>query len=132
MNRAHKAYAILGAATLFWAGNSIAGKMAVGHASPMVIVTARWVILMVLLYLLNRRQVAADWPVLRPRLAYRLMMGALGFTGIRTFLYYAVSYKLGINSSILQDDILVLVFDASLLLFGSSVRVKRLLGFMFV
>ncbi|HLU18901.1 MAG TPA: DMT family transporter [Pusillimonas sp.] len=130
MNRAHKAYAILGAATLFWAGNSIAGKMAVGHASPMVIVTARWVILMVLLYLFNRRQVAADWPVLRPRLAYLLMMGALGFTGFSAFLYYALIYTSAINSAILQGGMPLFVFGASFLLFGSRVRVKQVLGFM--
>jgi len=130
MNRAHKAYAILTVATLFWAGNSIAGKMAVGHVSPMVIVTARWVILMALLYLSNHRQVAADWPTLKPRLGYLLVMGALGFTGFSALLYYALVYTSAINSAILQGGMPLFIFCASFLMYGSRVTGKQVMGFM--
>lgn len=129
MTRAQTAYVILTAATLFWAGNSIAGKLAVGHVSPMVIVTARWLILLALLFVFNRRQVAADWPVLRPRLGYLLLMGSLGFTGFSALLYYALIYTSAINSAILQGGMPLFIFGASFLLFGSRVSVKQVLGF---
>lgn len=126
----HKAYALLALATLFWAGNSIAGKLAVGHVSPMVIVTVRWLILMVALYALNRRQVAADWPVMRPRLAYLLFLGTLGFTGFSALLYYALIYTSAINSAILQGGMPFFIFCASFILFGSRVSVKQMIGFL--
>src|SRR5690606_9810112 len=66
----YKAYALLALTTLFWAGNSIAGKWAVGHASPMMLVTLRWASVMIALFIFKREQIAADWAAIRPRLGY--------------------------------------------------------------
>lgn len=126
----HKAYALLALATLFWAGNSIAGKLAVGHASPMVIVTVRWLIVMLALLLFNWRQVAADWPAIRQRLPYLLMLGVLGFTGFSATLYYALIYTSAINSAILQGGMPLFVFCASFVMFGSRVSLKQVVGFV--
>jgi len=104
-----------------WAGNSIVGKLAVGHASPMILITIRWLVVMVALYVLKRQQIAADWPAIRPRLAYLLFMGALGFTGFSVALYYALVYTTAINASILQGSMPLFVFCASFILFGSRV-----------
>src|SRR5690606_11388502 len=98
----YKAYVLLALTTLFWSGNSVAGKWPVGHASPMVLVTARWASVMVLLYLFKRGQILADWPEIRPRLGYLLFLGALGFTVFSVALYYALVYTTVINASILQ------------------------------
>ena len=35
--------------TLFWGGNAVAGKLAVGHISPLMLTFARWTIAAVLL-----------------------------------------------------------------------------------
>ena len=37
-----QAYLLLLLTTLFWGGNAIAGKLAVGHISPMLLTAARW------------------------------------------------------------------------------------------
>lgn len=125
-----KAYALLALATLFWAGNSIAGKLAVGHASPMVIVTIRWVVLMVALYAFNRNQIAEDWAMIRPRLGYLLILGVLGFTGFSVALYYALVYTTAINSAILQGGMPLFVFCASFILFRSRVSLAQVVGFV--
>lgn len=96
----------------------------------MVIVTVRWVILMAGLYACNSRRVAADWPVIRPRLGYLLLLGALGFTGFSALLYYALIYTSAINSAILQGGMPLFVFCASFFLFGSRVSLKQLIGFL--
>lgn len=124
------AYVLLALATLFWAGNSIAGKLAVGHVSPMVIVTVRWVGVAVALYLFNRRQIAADWPVLRSRLPYLLFMGTLGFTVFSVALYYALIHTTAINASILQGGMPLFVFCASFVLFASRVTYAQVVGFL--
>nr|WP_276511053.1 DMT family transporter [Eoetvoesiella caeni] len=115
---------------LMWAGNSIAGKLAVGHASPMVLVAIRWSVVMVALYVFKRKQIAADWPAIRPRLAYLLFMGALGFTGFSVALYYALVYTTAINASILQGGMPLFVFCASFVLFGSRVGLEQAIGFV--
>ncbi|NYT67853.1 DMT family transporter [Pusillimonas noertemannii] len=125
----YKAYLLLALTTLFWAGNSIAGKWAVGHASPMVLVSVRWMTLLVLLYVFKRDQIAADWVVIRPRLAYLLMLGVLGFTVFSAALYYALVFTTAINSSILQGSMPLFVFAASFVLFSSRISQAQALGF---
>ena len=39
-----RAYFYLAITSLFWGGNSVAGKMAVGHVSPMMLTTLRWTV----------------------------------------------------------------------------------------
>jgi drug/metabolite transporter (DMT)-like permease len=126
----YKAYALLALTTLFWAGNSIAGKLAVGHVSPMVIVTIRWATVMVALFVVSRRQIAADWPAIRSRLAYLLLLGILGFTGFSVALYYALVYTTAINASILQGGMPLFVFAASFILFSSRIAVEQMVGFI--
>lgn len=126
----YKAYALLALTTLFWAGNSIAGKLAVGHVSPMVLVVLRWAAVMVALLVFNRQRIAADWPAIRPRLAYLLFLGAIGFTGFSVALYYALTYTTAINSSILQGGTPLFVFGASFILFSSRIGLEQALGFL--
>ena len=126
----YKAYALLALATLFWAGNSIAGKMAVGHVSPMLIVTIRWAIIMVALYVFQHKQIAEDWAVIRPRLGYLLLLGTLGFAGFSVALYYALVYTTAINGSILQGGMPLFVFLASFILHRSRVSLAQVLGFL--
>ncbi len=126
----YKAYALLAWATLFWAGNSIAGKLAVGHASPMVVVAVRWLVVMVVLYVFTRKHIAADWPVIRSRWKYLLLLGVLGFTGFSVALYYALVFTTAINSAILQGGMPFFVFCASFVLFGSRISPKQAVGFV--
>ena len=60
-----KAYFLLLVTMLFWAGNAVAGKLAIGHVSPMLLSALRWALAMVVLVVIGRRHLAADWPVLR-------------------------------------------------------------------
>lgn len=126
----YKAYTLLALTTLFWAGNLIAGKLAVGHASPMVLVTIRWASVMVALYLFQRRQITQDWPAIRPRLGYLLFLGALGFTGFSVALYYALIYTTAINSGILQGGMPLFVFCTSFILFSSRIVTEQAIGFL--
>ncbi len=125
----YKAYVLLALTTLFWGGNSIAGKWAVGHASPMILVSVRWLTLLVLLFVFGRRRIADDWPVIRSRMGYLLLQGTLGFTVFSVALYYALVYTSAINASILQGSTPLFVFGASFLLFSSRVRWAQALGF---
>lgn len=126
----HNAYLLLALATFFWAGNSIAGKLAVGHVSPMIIVTLRWVSVALALYVFNRSQIAQDWAVARARLPYLFFMGALGFTVFSVAIYYALVYTTALNTSILQGSIPLFVFLASYALYASRIVKEQVVGFL--
>jgi drug/metabolite transporter (DMT)-like permease len=123
-------YILLAAATLFWAGNSVAGKMAVGHVSPMFLNAIRWGVVMVILGLAGRREIAMDWPVIRQRKWYLLAMGAIGFTLFSAALYSALLYTSATNASIEQGGIPLLVFIFSYLLYGTRTTLAQLGGFV--
>lgn len=123
------AYLLLALTTLFWAGNSVAGKLAVGHVSPMVLVTTRWATVLGVLLITSHRQLARDWQVIRTRWLYLMILGALGFTVFSVALYYALIFTTAINASILQGGMPLFVFAASFALFGSRVGIEQILGF---
>ena len=95
----------------------------------MILVAVRWAGVMALLYLFKRKQIAADWPAMRPKLAYLLLLGAVGFTVFSVALYYALVYTTAINASILQGGMPLFVFAASFVLFSSRIGWGQAIGF---
>ena len=74
------AYFLLLATMLFWAGNAVAGKLAVGHVSPMLLTAVRWILALLVLLVIGRRHLVADWPMICRHRWFLLLLGAAGFT----------------------------------------------------
>ncbi|MBN9250517.1 MAG: MFS transporter, partial [Mesorhizobium sp.] len=72
------AYILLLLTTLFWGGNAVAGKLAVGHISPMLLTCVRWAGACLLLWLIGRRQLTDDMPTVRAALPMLLSLGFIG------------------------------------------------------
>ena len=124
------AYLLLILTTLFWAGNAIAGKIAVGHISPMLLNTMRWVVAGVVLAVLYHDTIRADrsaalrgWPSI-------LLLGGIGFTGFSVALYAALVHTSAINVSIEQASMPLSVFAFNFLLFRTSVTRAQIAGFL--
>ena len=117
----HKtAYLLLLLTTLFWGGNAVAGKLAVGHVSPMLLTAARWGFALVILCAIGWPRFAADWPKVRQNAFYLTALGAFGFSVFNIALYSAVVYTTAINVSIEQAGIPMLIFVANFLLFQAA------------
>lgn len=123
-----RAYVLLLATMLFWGGNAIAGKVAVGHVSPMLLTAARWGIAFAILAAFGWRQLAADWAVIRTRLGFLALLGTAGFTAFNIALYTAVLYTTAINVSIEQAGMPMLIFLANFLLFRQRATAAQLAG----
>lgn len=124
-----KAYLLLLATTLFWAGNAIAGKLAVGHISPMLLNAARWIFMLAILLLIGRQHLAQDWPAIRHHWWFLVFAGAIGFTVFSVAMYSALIYTSATNVSIEQGGMPLFVFLASFLLFGTRTRRGQVAGF---
>ena len=94
---------------IMWSGNTVAGRLAVGEMSPMVITCFRWLITSSLLMILFGRQVVSEWPKVAGRWPYFLLMGLCGFTAFNAIFYYVARFTSGINMSIIQAAIPVFV-----------------------
>jgi drug/metabolite transporter (DMT)-like permease len=124
----NRAYAYLLLTTLFWAGNSVAGKLAVGHISPMLLVTLRWVLALGVLAAIGWRQFLTDWPRMRRRLPLLCALATCGFTFFNALFYTALTHTTAINVSIEQAGMPVLVILINFLLFRLRVAWLQLVG----
>ena len=124
------AYLLLLSTTLFWGGNAVAGKLAVGHVSPMLLTALRWGGALVILAALGWPRLKADWPEVRRNLPLLTALGALGFTGFNIALYTALTHTTAINASIEQAGMPMLIFAINFLLFRLRVTWAQILGFV--
>jgi drug/metabolite transporter (DMT)-like permease len=93
--------------------NAVLGKFAVGEVSPMALVSLRWLGVVLLMAVIAQRQIKRDWPILKKRLVYLLIMGSLGFTGFNTLFYVSAHSTTAVNIGILQGSIPVFVIAAA-------------------
>jgi drug/metabolite transporter (DMT)-like permease len=123
-----QAYVLLTLTTLMWGGNAIAGRLAVGEVSPMMLTCLRWVIVVIVLLPLVGRQVIAAWPQIKERWAFTILMGAFGFTGFNALFYAAAHYTTAVNLTIFQGSIPVLVLLGTVLFFKARVIPLQIIG----
>lgn len=113
--------------TFFWGGNVVAGKLAVGEVSPMLLTFLRWFISGTLLYTIARKDIAAQWPVIRPRPVYITIMAIAGFTIFNSMYYTAARYTSGINIAIIQGSTPVIVLIGAAFL-GAHLKMTQIAG----
>src|ERR1044071_1476798 len=99
------AYLVLALARLGWAGSHLMGRAIAGHVPPLTISTLRWLLAAAVVYPFVRKQLAADWPLIRARFGALIylsliggaLFGALQFVGLQltTALNVSVMNSLG-------------------------------------
>ena len=123
-----RAYVLLTLTTLMWGGNAIAGRLAVGEISPMVLTCLRWVFVVAVMIPLVGRQVVAEWAKIRARWVFTILMGAFGFTAFNGLFYAAAHHTTAVNLTIFQGAIPVLVLLGTVLFFGARVIPLQIFG----
>jgi len=113
---------------LFWAGNTIAGRLAVGQVTPLTLTSLRWVLVIVVLWPIYGGQVRQHWPQIRRRLFSVVLMATLGFTGFNVLYYVAAHHTTAINIGILQGSMPVFVLAGAFLAHGTRVSLVQALG----
>ncbi|MGX5840478.1 DMT family transporter [Mesorhizobium sp. ArgA1] len=122
------AYLFLAVTTLLWGGNSVAGKLAVDHVSPMMLVFLRWVLAVAVLLPIGWRTIKEDWPVVRKHWLVLAALGASGFTLFNTIFYTALNYTTAINVSIEQAAMPILIIVANFIFFRLRVNWAQIAG----
>jgi drug/metabolite transporter (DMT)-like permease len=121
-------YLLLILTTFFWAGNAVAGKLAIDHISPMVLSLGRWVLAFAVLAPFGWRNLAGDWPLIRKNWMMLAAIGFCGFTIYNVGLYMALLYTTAINASVEQAGMPMLIFLFNYLLFRIAVVPLQLVG----
>jgi drug/metabolite transporter (DMT)-like permease len=124
----NRAYLYLVLATLCWGGNAVAGKLAVGHISPMMLTFLRWFFAVAIIFAISLPQLMKDWPVARKHLPILAFFGVVGFTTFNATLYTALKYTTAINVTIEQAAIPMLIFLINFVLFRMRVSWAQIVG----
>jgi len=118
-----RAYLLLTITTLCWGANAVFGRLAVGEISPMLLVTLRWLGVLLLMLAFAKRYVRQDWPTLRRHLPYLAAMGALGFTGFNALFYVAAHSTTAVNIGIIQGSMPMFVLLGAFTIEPSSASI---------
>ncbi|MBN7757029.1 DMT family transporter [Nitratireductor aquimarinus] len=125
-----QAYIFLCLTTLFWGGNAVASRLAVGHVSPMMLTTLRWILSSSLLVFFAWPHLKRDWPAIRAKLPLLAFLGMMGFTGFNALFYSSAQFTSAINIAIEQGAIPMVIFVVNFLLFRLRVTALQVAGFM--
>lgn len=123
-------YLLLVLAPVFWGGNITAGKLAVGHVDPFMLIIGRWAGALLILVPLAWPYVKRDWPKIKSGLPLLAMFGIFGFTGFNILMYNSSLHTTAVNGSMEQASIPVFVLLGNLLIFGVRPRLPQILGLL--
>lgn len=123
-------YPLLTLATLAWGGNAVAGRMAVGEVSPMVIVSLRWLVVVLVLAGVTRGSLIVELRHLRSGWARIVLMGALGYTVFNALFYWAAHHTSAVNMGVIQGVTPAVVLGIGLVLHGTRVGPLQLIGLL--
>jgi drug/metabolite transporter (DMT)-like permease len=123
-----QAYVLLTLTALMWGGNAIAGRLAVGEISPMVLTSLRWVIVVIVMLPLVSRQLVQEGAKIKKRWLFTTLMGTFGFTAFNALFYAAAHFTSAVNLTIFQGAIPVLVLLGTILFFKARTIPLQILG----
>ena len=121
-------YILLILCNLFWGGNVVAGKAAVGNIDPYALMVLRWTGAALLVLPFAIEPVRRDWPTIRAKWWLYLFYGAVGYATFNALCYVAAYYTSGFNIGLDQVTINIFVMLLSFILFRTRVRPLQLVG----
>jgi drug/metabolite transporter (DMT)-like permease len=121
-------YLLLILCNLFWGGNVVAGKAAVGQIDPYALMVLRWAGAFLIIVPFAIAPLRRDWPSIRAKWWLLLFYGAVGFGTFNALCYIAAHYTSGFNVGLDQVTINIFVMLLSFALFGTRVRPLQLIG----
>ena len=122
-----RAYVLLTTTAFCWGANSVLARLAVGEVSPMLIVSLRW-LGVVMLFFFVRQAIYRDWDKLKSHLPLLFMMGALGFTAFNALFYLAAHTTTALNIGIIQGIVPVFLLIGMYFVYRSPVSLLQGLG----
>lgn len=121
-------YLLLFLTALFWGGNAVAGKAAVGEVSPLLMTSLRWLLAGAVAVYLARDHLVREWATIRVHLFALFTMGALGYAIFNILLYSALHHTSAINVAIEQSAMPMMIVLINFLFFRERIGIVFAIG----
>lgn len=121
-------FLLLTLASLFWGGNAVAGKLAVGQIDPYFMVICRWAGALLVLSFVSLPHVKRDWPKIRQHLPLLLLYGAIGYALANTLFYVASYFTAAVNISIELASVPIFVLLGNFIIFRVQIKPVQIAG----
>jgi drug/metabolite transporter (DMT)-like permease len=113
---------------IFWAGNTVAARLAIGEIDPFMLTALRWMMVALALWPIYGGEIRARWGEIRHRLGWITLLAILGMTGFNALYYVAAHYTSAINIGILQGSMPIFVLAGAYLAHGTRASLIQWAG----
>ena len=96
----------------------------------MLLIFFRWGFVVVILLSLYWRQMIDEWPIIRPRLKWLLIMGGCGLSLFNAFFYIAAHSTTAVNLGIIQSTMPGMILLGSFMFFGDRINRFQFFGLL--
>jgi drug/metabolite transporter (DMT)-like permease len=121
-------YLILVLTNLFWGGNIVAGKLAVGNIDPYILMIVRWIGALILVLPFALKPLRSSWPTIRKHWWLYLFYGAVGYAAFNVTTYVAAYFTAGVNIAMEQVTINIFVMALNFAVFRTRVTALQIIG----
>lgn len=121
-------YLLLSLSALFWGGNIIAGKYAIGELDPFGLSAMRWVVAFLVILPFAWTSVRREWAEIRRGIGWLAFYGIVGFVTFNALLYGATTFTAAVNVAMIQAAIPVLVMIGNFLIFRVRASALHIVG----
>jgi drug/metabolite transporter (DMT)-like permease len=121
-------YLLLVLCNIFWGGNVVAGKAAVGNIDPYALMVLRWAGAFLFVLPFAIEPLRRDWPTIRSKWWLYLFYGGVGYATFNALCYVAAYFTSGVNIGLDQVAINIFVMLFNFTLFRTRVRALQLVG----
>lgn len=125
---ANQPYLLLTLTSLFWAGNTIVGRMAAGHIPPVTMAFIRWVGAFLIVLPFAWPHLRKDWSAIKGRLWLMVLLSLTGIGAFNTLQYLALERTTALNVLLLQSSMPLFVAAWSLVLLGARLTLAQMAG----
>ena len=117
-------------ASLFWGFNAIASRLAVDEISPMLLVSGRWLGVMIILSIICRHQLSLGFQVFKSNYKWMIVMGLCGFTTFNSIYYISAHHTVAINLGIVQSTTPAFIMIISMFWLKTRINLKQVTGLL--
>ena len=120
----------LSLASLFWGFNAIASRLAIDEISPMLLVSGRWLGVMIILSIICRHHLSLGFQVFKSNYKWMILMGLSGFTIFNSIYYISAHYTVAINLGIVQSTTPAFIMIISMFWLKTRINLKQVTGLL--